>query len=78
MVLADALLVLAQNSQGAPDDDGVGAGLIILGIAIAVLVFAGIAFVFARSTRASRGGVQPAPGERRPGDPPFEGVERDR
>ena len=77
MAVIHAMLVLAQNTQEAPDD-GVGAGLIILGVAIALLVFGGIAFVVTRSTRASRGGVQPPPGERQPGEPPFEGIERDR
>ena len=76
MFLVHALFVLAQHSQEAPDD-GVGAGLIVLGVAIALLVFGGIAFVFTRASRASRGGVQPPPGERRRGDPPLEGVERD-
>jgi hypothetical protein len=77
MPFVHALLVLAQNSQEAPDE-GVGAGLIVLGVVIALLVFGGIAFVFVRSSRASRGGVEPPPGERRRGDPPFEGIERDR
>jgi hypothetical protein len=77
MAVIHALLVLAQNTQEAPDD-GVGAGLIVLGVVIALLVFGGIAFVVTRSSRASRGGVQPPPGERRPGEPPLEGIERDR
>ena len=77
MAVIPALLVLAQNTQEAPDD-GVGAGLIILGVVIALLVFGGIAFVVTRASRASRGGVQPPPGERRPGEPPLEGIERDR
>jgi hypothetical protein len=72
-----AVTILAQNSQTAPDE-GVGAGLIvgtILGVIIAVAI---LWFVFTRVTRRSRGGVEPPAGggERRRGEPPFEGVER--
>jgi hypothetical protein len=77
MVMIDALLVLAQHSQEAPDE-GVGAGLIIGAIVLVVLVAAAIFFVFTRGSRASRGGVEPPPGERRRGDPPFESIERGR
>jgi hypothetical protein len=77
MSLVDALFVLAQHGQDAPDS-GAGAGLIVLGVVIALAIAAGIAFVVTRASRRSRGGVEAAPDERRRGDPPFEGIERDR
>jgi heme/copper-type cytochrome/quinol oxidase subunit 2 len=74
-LVAGVLTVLAQNTQEAPDD-GLGIGLILGAIAFVVLVAVAIFVVFTRTTRASRGGVEPPPGERRPGNPPFEGIER--
>ena len=70
-----ALTVLAQHSQSAPSG-GVGAGLIvgtIVGVIVAVLV---VWLVFTRITKRSRGGVEPRRGERHPGKPPVEGIER--
>ena len=77
MATAHALLVLAQNSQEAPDE-GVGAGLIIGAIVLVVLVAAVLFAILTRTTRASRGGVRAPDGDRRRGDPPLEGIERDR
>ena len=70
-----AFTVLAQNSQEAPDE-GIGIGLILGAIALVVIVAALIFTVFNRSTRASRGGVEPPSGERQSGNPPVESVER--
>ena len=69
-------LVLAQNSQEAPDE-GLGIGLIVGAVILFLLVVAGIFFVFTRTTRASRGGVEPpARGRgRQAPPPPSEGVE---
>ena len=70
-----ALTVLAQNSQTAPST-GKGIGLIIGTIVAVILAFALIWFVFTRMTKRSRGGVEPVDEERRPGNPPVEGIER--
>ncbi len=57
--------------------------LLVLIIAIAaVVVVLGILFgvifgAFHFGSRASRGGVEPPPGSRRRGAPPFEGIERE-
>jgi hypothetical protein len=71
-----AVTVLAQ-SQSVPDE-GVGAGLIVGTIVAVIVVVAVLWFVFTRSTRRSRGGVEPPAGgaDRRRGEPPFESVER--
>jgi hypothetical protein len=70
-----ALTVLAQHTQSAPSD-GVGAGLIIGTLVGVILAVAIIFLVFTRTTRRSRGGVEPPAGERRRGNPPLEGIER--
>jgi hypothetical protein len=50
------LVVLAQNSQDAPEE-GVGIGLILLGVLIAVIVAVAIFMVFTRASkrRATKG-----------------------
>jgi hypothetical protein len=68
---------LAQNSQEAPDD-GLGIGMILLGIAIAIAVAVGVFTVVSRASRRSKGGVEPVPGATTTGEPPLEGVRRDR
>jgi len=70
-----AVYVLAQNSQSAPST-GKGLGLII-GTIVAVIVAAALIwFLFTRTTRRSRGGVEPVEEERHRGNPPVEGIER--
>jgi hypothetical protein len=55
--------------------------VLIIAIAAAIVVLGllfGVIFgVFHLTSRASRGGVQPPPGSRRRGAPPFEGFERE-
>ena len=58
------LTFLAQNSQDAPEE-GVGLGLILLGVLIAIAVFAAVFFVFSKSSKR-RAGTAP---EREPQDP---------
>jgi hypothetical protein len=75
-----AFVVLAQGGENTAEapDDGVGIGLIIGAVVLVLLIAAGIFFLFTRTTRASRGGVQAPPDSRRSGDPPLESVERER
>lgn len=74
--MTTALLVLAQNTQAAPDD-GLGIGLIIGAILLALLIFAGIFTVFAKRSKKSLGGVEPGPDEQQAkGSPPVESVRR--
>jgi hypothetical protein len=72
-----AVTVLAETSQGVPDD-GLGAGLIVGTIVAVIVVVAILWFALTRMARRSRGGVEPPAGgaERRRGEPPFESVER--
>lgn len=75
-----ALFTLAQgtsNTQEAPEG-GVGAALIIGTLVLIVLVFTLIFKLFAKRTKASRGGVEPVPGSRQQGPPPLESIDRDR
>ena len=44
--------------------------LLVIGIAV------GIMSVFAKTTAASRGGVEPPKGSRHRGNPPFESIDR--
>jgi heme/copper-type cytochrome/quinol oxidase subunit 2 len=55
-MLATLLGILAQNSQEAPDE-GIGLGLILLGVLIAVIVAVAIFTVFTRASkrRAEKG-----------------------
>ena len=75
------VVVIAQgtsNTQEAPDG-GVGAALIVGTLLAIVLLFTLIFLVVSKRAKASRGGVEPAPGERAAkGAPPLESVERDR
>jgi hypothetical protein len=79
-MVATALYVLAQgnsNTQEAPDG-GVGAALIIGTILAIILAFSLIYLVVSKRAKASKGGVEPVPGSRQRGEPPFESIERDR
>lgn len=57
-MLATLIAILAQNSQDAPEE-GVGIGLILLGVLIALLVFAGLFLLFTKGSRRRRGGGPP-------------------
>ena len=65
-MLATLIGILAQNSQRPPADEGVGIGLILLGVLIAVAIAVAIFTAFTKLTKRSRG---TAPGEdpHRPG-----------
>lgn len=79
-MLQIAALVLAQggsNTAEAPDG-GVGAVLIIVVLIAIAVVFAGLFLFISKRTSASRGGVEPVPGSREPGPPPFESIEREK
>ena len=65
-MLATLIGILAQNSQRPPEDDGVGIGLILLGVLIAALVAFAIFTVFTRATKRSRG-TAPTEDPHRPG-----------
>ncbi len=74
------VLVLAQgaaNSQEAPEG-GIGAALIVGTLVAIVLVFALVFTLITKRSKASRGGVEPVPGSRERGEPPFESIDRDR
>ena len=49
---------------------------ILIAIAVLIVVFGGIFAYYHFAARGSRGGVQAPRGRRRPGNPPFEGIER--
>lgn len=78
MTLTDVLLFAAtsgEHSAEAPDG-GLSAALII-GVLVGVVLIAALIFtVFHRTTRASKGGVEPRSDEFHRGDPPFESVHR--
>jgi len=79
-MLLFALFTLAQgtsNTQQAPES-GAGAALIIGTVLLIVLVLATLAAIVLRRSKASRGGVEAAPGSRETGEPPLESIDRDR
>ena len=49
--MATLITIIAQNSQRAPQDDGIGIGLILLGVLIAAAVATAIFLVFTRLSR---------------------------
>lgn len=59
-MLATLIGILAQNGQAPPESDGVGIGLILLGVLIAAVIAFGIFTVFTRGSKRSRG---TAPGD---------------
>ena len=65
-MLATLIGILAQNSQAPPEDDGVGIGLILLGILIVALVALGIFTVFTKGSKRRRG-TAPGDDPHRPG-----------
>ena len=54
-MLLTLLTILAQNSQSPPKDDGVGIGLILLGVLIALIIAVAIFTIFTRGNRKHRG-----------------------
>jgi uncharacterized membrane protein YccC len=65
-MLAALFTILAQNSQRPPEDDGLGIGLILLGVLIAALIAFGIFTVFTKGTKRRRG-TAPGDDPHRPG-----------
>ena len=54
-MLATLIGILAQNSQRPPEEDGVGLGLILLGVLIAALVALAVFTAFTKLSKRSRG-----------------------
>jgi hypothetical protein len=78
MALATGLILAAADPGRGGQDPGGGlsALLIVLVVVGVVLIAAALFGLFHKLSKASRGGVQPAPGEFRRGSPPFESVGR--
>ena len=77
MPLLQAFIFAADPGRGGQDPGGgLSALLIVLVVLGIILAFAAIFAVFHRMSRASKGGVEPVPGEFHRGDPPFESVGR--
>jgi hypothetical protein len=72
--VATLITIIAQNSQRAPQDDGIGIGLILVGVLIAAAVATTIFLVFTRLSRresAEAPGYTPhEPGHVGTADPP--------
>ena len=49
------LTILAQNSQSPPKDEGIGIGLILLGVLIALTIAFAIFTIFTKGNRKHRG-----------------------
>lgn len=62
LALATVLAQGTSNTQEAPDG-GVGAALIVGTLLAIVLIFTVIFLVVSKRAKASKGGVEPAPGE---------------
>ena len=58
-MLATLLMILAQRGTQEPPDEGIGIGLILVGVLIAALVAAGIIFAFKAISKRERGGGPP-------------------
>ncbi len=65
-MLATLIGILAQNSQRPPAEDGVGLGLILVGVLIAAIIAVGIFTLFTKGSRRSRG-TAPGDDPHRPG-----------
>lgn len=65
-MLATLIGILAQNSQRPPEDDGIGIGLILLGVLIAALIAFAIFTIFTKGSKRSRG-TAPGDDPHRPG-----------
>lgn len=78
--MLSTLLVLAADAGRGGQDPGSGVAWgLIAGVVVAVVLVAAFGFwLLHRLTRASKGGVQPRPGEFERGKPPFESFGRRR
>ena len=65
-MLATLIGILAQNSQRPPEEDGVGLGLILLGVLIAAIIAVGIFTLFTKGSKRRRG-TAPTDDPHRPG-----------
>ena len=54
-MLATLITILAQNSQAPPKDDGVGIGLILLGVLIVLIIAFAIFTIFVKGNRKHAG-----------------------
>ena len=54
-MLLTLLTILAQNSQSPPKDEGIGIGLILLGVLIALIIAFAIFTIFTKGNRKHRG-----------------------
>lgn len=79
-MLSLAVTVLAQGTSNTQEAPSTGPGVaLIVGTLLAIVLVMTIGFlVIAKRSKASRGGVEPVPGSRERGEPPFESVDRDR
>jgi hypothetical protein len=69
------LAAAGSHSQEAPGT-GPGIALIVGTIVFVIVLAAAVFFVFTRTTKRSRGGVDHPPDDGHRGQPPFESVER--
>ena len=78
MALLTSLVLLAADAgRGAQDPGGGTSAVLIIAVVVGVILAAALLFaLFHRMSRRSRGGVEPAPGEFRRGNPPFESFGR--
>jgi hypothetical protein len=77
MTVPIALILAADPGRGGQDPGGgLSALLIVLVVLGVVVAFAALFMILHRASRASRGGVEPRPGEFRRGNPPFESFGR--
>jgi hypothetical protein len=73
MAFVPGLILAADPGRGGQDPGAGLSALLIVAVVVGVALMAAVLFwLFHRLTRASRGGVQPRPGEFRRGSPPFE------
>ena len=79
-MISSLLLVVAQGTSNTQEAPETGAGVaLILGTLLAIVVVMALIFlVVSKRTKRSRGGVEPVPGSRESGAPPFESIDRDR
>jgi hypothetical protein len=78
--MTTALLLLAQADPGkhTQETTSIDVPLIIGTLLLVALIAALIWFVFIRSAKVTKGGVEAPPGSQQPGNPPFESIGRER